>query len=121
MRSRYTAYSRGQIDYLMATHHPAHRTPNQRQVLLKSLGATSWEKLTILATDQGQAQDREGTVEFVAYYSTPNSGQLHERSRFVKLKERWFYLDGVQLSPLWPTRNQPCWCGSGKKYKACHG
>lgn len=121
MRSRYTAYSKGQIDYLIATHHPTRRRPNQRQVLVKSLGATTWEKLTILATHQGQAQDREGTVEFVAYYSTPNPGQLHERSRFIKLKQCWFYLDGVQLPPRWPTRNQPCWCGSGKKYKVCHG
>ncbi|HLF55640.1 MAG TPA: SEC-C metal-binding domain-containing protein [Thermoanaerobaculia bacterium] len=20
-----------------------------------------------------------------------------------------------------PGRNEPCWCGSGKKYKKCHG
>ena len=20
-----------------------------------------------------------------------------------------------------PGRNDPCWCGSGKKYKKCHG
>jgi preprotein translocase subunit SecA len=20
-----------------------------------------------------------------------------------------------------PGRNEPCWCGSGKKYKLCHG
>ncbi|NEQ54934.1 MAG: zinc chelation protein SecC, partial [Leptolyngbya sp. SIO3F4] len=33
----------------------------------------------------------------------------------------WFYLDGEMLPPILPKRNQPCWCGSGKKFKHCHG
>jgi SEC-C motif-containing protein len=121
MRSRYTAYHQGHIDYLIATHHPARRTPNQRTALADSVRTTTWEKLTVLAVSQGTADDREGTVEFVAYHSRPSSGQIHERSRFVKQKGRWLYVDGDMLPPLWPKRNEPCWCGSGKKFKACHG
>ena len=31
-------------------------------------------------------------------------------------------LTGLRLEPLPPPqRNQPCPCGSGKKYKQCHG
>jgi SEC-C motif-containing protein len=60
-------------------------------------------------------------VEFVAYYKDPKPGQVHERSRFTRQKGRWLYVDGDTLSPLWPQRGDLCWCGSGKKYKVCHG
>jgi preprotein translocase subunit SecA len=51
-----------------------------------------------------------------------------ERSRFARNDEgRWMYLDGDDVKPA-PVkrgekvgRNQPCPCGSGKKYKHCHG
>ncbi|MEO0825855.1 MAG: YchJ family metal-binding protein, partial [Cyanobacteria bacterium J06642_9] len=60
-------------------------------------------------------------AEFVALYQAGEIGQPHERSRFVKQKDRWFYLDGEILPPLAPKRSEPCWCGSGKKFKHCHG
>lgn len=121
MRSRYTAYCQGQVDYLVATHHPTHRSHNERAVLADSIRTTTWAKLTVLNSQEGQANDTKGTVEFVAYHITPSPGQIHERSRFVQQKGRWLYLDGDMLPPVWPKRNEPCWCGSGKKYKACHG
>ncbi len=121
MRSRYTAYSLGKIDYLLKTHHPAHRAHNERMVLAESIRTTTWARLKVLATHQGTAQDKEGTVEFVAYHITPSLGQIHECSRFIRQKDRWFYVDGHMLPPLWPKRSEPCWCGSGKRYKACHG
>ncbi len=121
MRSRYTAFALGQVDYLIATHHPTQRHPNERQQLVKSIKNTTWLGLRVLQTQQGQAEDRQGQVEFIAYYQDPKSGQIHERSRFVKQRERWFYVDGDQLPPVIPRRNDPCWCGSGKRYKGCHG
>lgn len=121
MRSRYTAYCLGNVDYLVDTHHPTRRAPNERTALADSIRTTTWVKLTVLTTARGQPEDREGTVEFVAYHSTPAPGQIHEHSRFVRQKDRWLYLDGDLLPPLWPKRNDPCWCGSGKKHKACHG
>lgn len=121
MRSRYTAYSQGQIDYLIATHHPTQRRPNQRQTLAQSIQATTWLGLRILKIQQGEGGDREGVVEFMAYYREANLGQVHERSRFIKQKDRWFYLDGEALPPIFPKPQAPCWCGSGKKYKGCHG
>ena len=121
MRSRYTAYCRGQVDYLIATHHPSKRRPSDRANLSKSMQNTTWLGLTVLNTERGQPEDDTGIVEFVALYRTGEVGQLHERSRFQKQKGRWFYVDGDHLSPLEPKRNAPCWCGSGKKFKLCHG
>lgn len=121
MRSRYTAYCRGKVDYLIATHHPTRRTPGERASLTDSVLTTTWLGLTVVATEQGQPQDQTGTVEFVAFYQAAELGQIHEKSRFVKQRDRWFYLDGDHLPPLWPKRSDPCWCGSGKKFKQCHG
>ncbi|MEL6136454.1 MAG: YchJ family protein [Cyanobacteria bacterium J06626_23] len=121
MRSRYTAYCVGNADYLFKTHHPSKRTFEARMQLAKSIKSTRWQGLTVLDTQKGQAMDETGVVEFVAIYSDPEPGQLHERSRFKRQNGRWFYLDGQLLPPLRPKRNDPCWCGSGKKYKVCHG
>ncbi len=121
MRSRYTAFTQGNIDYLIATHHPTRRTADQRRRLIQSMADTTWLGLRVLSTERGKEDDREGLVEFIAYYRDSVLGQIHERSSFVKQKGRWFYVDGDLLSPVFPKRNEPCWCGSGKKYKACHG
>ena len=121
MRSRYTAYCQGNIDYLIATCHPTKRTLSDRLTLSKSVKNTTWLGLTIVDTDHGQPQDNEGVVEFVALYQAGEVGQLHERSRFTQQKGRWFYLEGDRLPPLEPKRNEPCWCGSGRKFKQCHG
>ncbi len=121
MRSRYTAYHQGDADYLVATHHPTERYVGQRAAILHSMATTTWLGLRVLATEAGQPTDRQGLVEFIAYYEDPKPGQVHERSRFVRQKDRWFYVDGDALPPLVPQRGDPCWCGSGKKYKSCHG
>jgi SEC-C motif domain protein len=108
MRSRYTAYSKGYVDYLIATLHPKSRQKNERLTLLESIQNTQWIGLTIIKTQKGQAQDKRGVVEFVALYQPAQKGllkpskvnQLHERSRFVKENGQWFYVDGDILPPL---------------------
>lgn len=121
MRSRYTAFCQGNIDYLIATHHPTQRRIDDRMTLRQSIQTTTWLGLTIVAAEQGQPKDDVGTVEFVAVFQTDGVQQLHERSQFVKQNGRWFYLRGEILPPWVPKRNEPCWCGSGKKFKQCHG
>jgi SEC-C motif domain protein len=109
MRSRYTAYSKGNIDYLIATLHPRSRQKSDRSDLLQSIQSTRWVGLTILNTQKGQAQDKRGVVEFVARYqsaqieSLQSIGivhQLHERSRFTQERNQWFYVDGDILPPI---------------------
>lgn len=121
MRSRYTAFALGHIDYLLATHHPTRRIPTEATALAQSIANTEWLGLRVLQTQAGQPEDRQGEVEFIAYYRDPKPGQIHERSRFVKSRDRWFYVDGDILPARWPQRNQPCWCGSGQRFKGCHG
>jgi SEC-C motif domain protein len=109
MRSRYTAYSEGNVDYLIATLHPKSRQKSDRSSLLQSVQSTRWIGLTIVTTQQGQVKDKRGVVEFVALYqhvqiqdlqSIGAVDQLHERSQFVKEKGQWFYVDGDILPAI---------------------
>ena len=93
MRSRYTAFARGDEDYLLQTWHPDTRpsrvriNPEQR-----------WIGLSIKDMQAGREDDTEGEVEFVARFKVNGKGhRLHERSRFEKIDGRWFYRDGDHL------------------------
>jgi SEC-C motif-containing protein len=125
MRSRYTAYVRGEIDYLVSTHDASTRDNIDRAATEAWSRDTEWQGLEILATEAGGESDDKGVVEFVVRGSTKGRPfAQRERSRFVKRDGAWFYVDGkLQLAtaPAKPGRNDPCPCGSGMKYKRCHG
>jgi SEC-C motif-containing protein len=119
MRSRYTAYALREPEYIVNTWHVDTR-PNDL-VLEKS---TIWSGLKILKASNRTANT--AWVEFIAYFENNRvPGQMHERSRFLYLTDRWFYIDGEQIESdtqhklKLPGRNDPCHCGSGRKYKKC--
>lgn len=129
MRSRYSAFCTHNAAYLLATHHPSSpQRPNQAG-LQASFAAQQWVCLEILACQRGEAGDQSGEVEFLAWYrggADQALSHLHERSSFCFENGRWFYLQGMAPPPLarrQPSigRNAPCWCGSGSKFKHCHG
>ena len=127
MRSRYTAYVRGAIDYLIATHDPSTRRTVDRAAIARWSRDTSWQGLEIVACERGEEDDDEGVVEFVARGTTLGTPfAQRERSRFRRVDGTWYYLDGKvgaapAARPATPGRNDPCPCGSGMKYKRCHG
>lgn len=86
MRSRYSAYVVGVIDYLLATWHPSTSPGDLELQLVKWLG------LEVLhAESSGDA----GLVEFVARCRVNGRAQrLHESSRFIRQDGRWYYIDG---------------------------
>lgn len=91
MRSRYTAFVVGDARYLVESWHPGTRPGD-----LELDATVRWTGLEILDTQGGTPGDRRGQVEFRARYRVGReSGELHERSRFVRQSERWWYLDGV--------------------------
>ena len=118
MRSRYTAYSQQNLEYLLATWHSTHRSPQLRQALSENLLHTRWQSLRIIACEAGD-HDNEAYVTFFArYVEKDRSDALYERSRFVREDQRWYYIDGTAPQP---GRNDRCPCGSEKKYKKCCG
>lgn len=121
MKSRYSAFCIKNIEYLISTHHHSKQTPNERDVLAQTINQTQWLGLKVLKIEKGSIEQRIGYVEFVAFYKNNNIEQLHENSKFIYENGQWYYLDGVLLEPVKISRNEPCWCGSMKKYKKCHG
>ncbi|HEX3766434.1 MAG TPA: YchJ family metal-binding protein [Kofleriaceae bacterium] len=127
MRSRYTAYVRGAIDYLIDTHDPSTRASVDRAGIADWSCHTEWLGLEIVDAVRGGEHDDEGVVEFIARGQTRGAPfVLRERSRFRRRDGVWYYVEGTHLreparAPATAGRNDPCPCGSGKKYKRCHG
>ncbi len=87
MRSRYSAYVLGLIEYLLATWHGS-TVPGDLE-----LPRVKWLGLEVRhAEESGDA----GVVEFVARLRDGGRAQhMHETSRFVRVQGRWYYIDGV--------------------------
>lgn len=100
MRSRFTAFAIGAIDYLIDSLVPERRGANEARMLSQELRLTEWLRLEILDVQAGRETDSEGQVEFNAYFRAPETeGCLHERSNFRKENGHWYYVDGeVSLS-----------------------
>jgi SEC-C motif-containing protein len=116
MRSRYSAYALGELEYLKASWH-ADFLPTDL-VIDERIG---WLGLTIISSNQLGCQ---ATVEFEARLLLDGRvDAMHENSNFVSVGGRWLYTDGEMLAPSFtpwkPARNEPCPCGSGKKFKRC--
>lgn len=129
MRSRYSAFVRGEVDYILATTHPARRGDYDRKSVESWSRNSQWHGLEILATQGGGSEDENGTVEFVAHFSENDQRQRHhEIAQFMRHEGRWTFYDGqapktrqyVRETPK-VGRNAPCPCGSGRKFKKCCG
>ncbi len=115
MRSRYSAFVRDDADYVRASWHP-----DTRPAELTLEGGDQWLGLEIVDTRQ---DGDSGQVHFRATHRNGDGfAVLEERSRFVRESGHWFYLNGEHtVTPLKPGRNDPCLCGSGRKFKKCCG
>ena len=117
MRSRYSAFVVNDIDYLIATSHPRKREDDDELILKKTIAETQWLGLKVIKHFQN---NNSATVEFSAFYQGDSTiEQLHEKSRFLYENKHWFYLDGEVLPAIKLSRNDLCFCGSGKKVKKC--
>jgi SEC-C motif-containing protein len=144
MRARYSAYVQKDVLFLEKSLAPESRADFNREETKKWANSANWKELKILNTKKGQAEDKRGTVEFIATYEV--NGELidhHEVSEFKKNPQgQWFFVDGdghthkhgeghhdhhntavetVRRESPKIGRNDPCSCGSGKKYKKCCG
>ncbi len=121
MRSRYAAFAKAQVDYLVATH-DAPATAGERRALEAFSKGVTWLGLTVHGAERGGAGDELGFVEFTArYLEGPDEVSLRERSRFRRRDGPWVYVDGTPaVTKRKVERNAPCPCGSGRKFKQCH-
>ena len=129
MRARYSSYVTGDVDFLRTSATKAVQAEFDEQASRAWSAAARWHGLEIIKTERGGAGDADGVVEFRALYTA--NGEFcnhHEVSQFVREAGEWKFEDGelVGESPVVREepkvgRNDPCPCGSGKKYKKCCG
>lgn len=129
MRSRYTAYVKHAYAHLERTLTEAQRKDFSAEDTKKWSDGSEWLGLTVARTEGGGPDDAHGLVEFSARFRA--AGQEHEHAeiaKFEKVDGAWLYAGMVETheepfrreSPK-VGRNDPCPCGSGKKYKKCCG
>lgn len=129
MRSRYTAYAECDIDYLYKTSGAAVRKDFDAESSRTWAKSTTWHGIDVLNVKEGSEVDNHGEIEFVAHYSIKDSDfEHHENATFEKIDGEWLFTDGriVTAEPIQREspkvgRNEPCPCGSTKKYKKCCG
>ncbi len=127
MRSRYSAYALGDIDYLINSWWPEQQKQLDVDAITLWSNNSDWRGLKIHNYRQGSAEDTEGWVDFSAFWiESNNSGQLQqhrENSYFKRLNKRWYFIEARASNSDQPveklSRNSLCPCGSGKKYKRC--
>jgi len=123
MRSRFTAHVLQDFAYLHRTHLPTAQKPYVEEPAGEPI---KWTRLVVHAHDTGP-KPGTATVDFSAYFDEDGAEQvLHEKSEFSRVDGRWLYARALRHGPA-PLkssapkvgRNEPCPCGSGKKYKHC--
>jgi SEC-C motif-containing protein len=99
MRSRFSAYALGAVEYLLRSTHPRARKFHDAESIKKWARSNDWQSLEIVSKTLGAVTDKKGVVEFRAYYLDSNKQPQihHERSNFAKELGRWFFVDGTIL------------------------
>ena len=123
MRARFTAHVRHDFEFLHRSYRPAAGTP---YVPEEGTPTVKWTRLVVHSHETTDNPDRS-FVDFTAYGTEDGVEKvLHEKSEFLRINGAWLYNRELRLGPA-PIRsagpkvgrNDPCPCGSGKKYKHC--
>ncbi|MBI5193365.1 MAG: YchJ family protein [Nitrospirae bacterium] len=129
MRSRYSAYVKKEMEYIFTSLHPNHRSDYDEKSTRDWAENAEWHTFEIIDTKKGGPEDIDGHVEFVVTFTEQGIKKEHrELSSFRKQNGTWFFTTGKIIGPK-PVvrttpktgRNDPCECGSGKKFKKCCG
>ena len=127
MRARYHAYETCDMEFIKESHDPDNTEGIDWAECEKWARESQWLGLEIISTTKGGEDDKDGIVEFKATYIENGKTIVHhERSYFIKKNGVWFYqkwlpITSTRINENKVGRNDPCPCGSGKKYKKCCG
>jgi SEC-C motif-containing protein len=126
MRSRFTAHVVRDFRHLHRTYLATAKQPYTDE---ENDGTDlTWTRLVVHTHEVGPKPDA-AFVDFTAYFQDGDTERpLHEKSEFARLDGVWYYTRAVRTGPA-PVkaaapkigRNEPCPCGSGRKYKHCCG
>ena len=123
MRSRFTAHVAGDEAYLHRTYLGTASKPFVAPP--KAEQAAAWTRLVIHSHEVSPKPDL-AHVDFSAHYLAGEvENALHEKAEFKQQNGHWIYTRALREGPA-PIkaqpkvgRNDPCPCGSGRKFKHC--
>lgn len=127
MRARYSAFVTGDIDFIVASTHTRTRKEIDLAFIREWSETSTWRGLEIFETKQ--VNENKAFISFEAQFTQQGEDHRHrEKSLFERENGKWRFVTGndlknptVRYETPRPGRNDPCPCGSGKKYKKCHG
>ncbi|WP_062387904.1 YchJ family protein [Pseudomonas abietaniphila] len=118
MRSRYSAYVLGLVDYLLDTTLPAQKSSLDRSSISQWSAQSTWLGLEVESAELLGGKPEHAFVTFTARWHDATGEHSHrERSAFVQNQGRWYFIDPTV--PLKAGRNDVCPCGSEQKFKKC--
>jgi SEC-C motif-containing protein len=128
MKSRYSAFVLVKGEYLKSTLSEHQKADFDSEEFEQQAAGTKWMGLEIRNCVNGGVKDETGTVEFVAKYKEKGQHVVHhELAKFTREDGKWVFNDCVVNPKLEQRiiekigRNDPCSCGSNKKFKKCCG
>jgi len=139
MRARYSGHVKSAFSFLERTLAAEKRKDYDEASAKEWASKSEWLGLQILSTKKGMEADKSGIVEFIAKYKSEGKiYEHHETSEFRRGSRdgKWYFYDGEShtheegkghhhsTAPKTREtpkigRNDPCSCGSGKKFKKC--
>lgn len=128
IRARYTAYAVERIDFLLQTMSAEVQADLDPVEAARVAKEAEWLGVEIQGVFQDSPDDNSAEVEYVAKFRLEGQKRIHhERARLERGAQGWMVCGG-EVNPKGPPRrvekvgrNDPCPCGSGKKFKKCCG
>lgn len=118
MRSRYSAYVLGLIDYLVSSTLPVQQAQLDRAAISAWSSQSHWLGLNVESSQLMGGDPPHARVSFVARWQDDEGEHAQrEHSAFVQIAQRWYFID--PSVPLKASRNDPCPCGGEQKFKKC--
>jgi SEC-C motif domain protein len=123
MRSRYTAYTMADMDYIKETMRGKALIGFQEAGAQRWAQKVNWIKLQVFTSVIENSNT--GYVEFEAsFVEGARLKSIHEKSEFAREEGRWYYIGGTHLpsshTEKMVSRNTNCPCASQRKFKNCH-
>lgn len=119
MRARYTAYTQCDIDYVARTNDPYNKEPFDVESATAWARNSKWLGLEVVKAEKDK-------VEFIARFRADGEDHAHHEIATFRCRDGvWYFVDGktpgvtIRKGVPEPGRNDPCPCGSGKKFKKC--
>jgi len=129
LRARYSAHVKLEMDFVKDTTHPDQISRYEPATAKSWAEKSEWDRLEVVDIKDGGPDDETANIEFVAHFRQKDKLKTHhEMAHFKRHEGEWFFYDGQGVVPKQVVRknpkvgrNDPCPCGSGKKYKKCCG